>query len=172
MDNHRSGEDYRRTRVQRVENLAVKETTHSAGVAVVRHVDGQWRYLLLRVFDYWDFPKGEVEAGEEPLEAACREVREETTLEGLNFRWGYEFVESGPYGPRHKIARYYLAESPQGAVHLPINEQLGHPEHEEYRWVDVSEAAHLLNRRMQGVLAWVVSRTESRGAVTTPRPMP
>lgn len=132
----------------------------SAGVAVVRRIEGRWHYLLLRSFDYWDFPKGEVEAGEEPLAAACREVSEETTLAELDFHWGHGFIESGPYGPRKKTARYYLAESPSGQVSLPISEELGHPEHEEYRWVDAAGAAALLNRRMQAVLTWVVKQVE------------
>lgn len=132
----------------------------SAGVAVVRRIDGRWHYLLLRSFDYWDFPKGEVEPGEEPFDAACREVSEETTLANLDFLWGHHFIESGPYGPRRKTARYYLAESPAGDVSLPVSEELGHPEHEEFRWVDSIGAAHLLNSRMRPVLEWVVRQVE------------
>lgn len=133
----------------------------SAGVAVVRCIDGRWHYLLLRSFDYWDFPKGEVEPGEEPFDAACREVNEETTLANLDFHWGLGFIESGPYGPRKKTARYYLAQSPAGDVSLPVSAVLGHPEHEEFRWVDAAGAAKLLNRRMQSVLAWVVNQVEA-----------
>ncbi len=140
----------------------MKRPLFSAGVAVVRCIDGRWHYLLLRSFNYWDFPKGEVEPGEEPLAAACREVSEETTLTGLNFRWGHSYIESGPYGPHKKTARYYLAESPAGEVSLPVSAALGHPEHEEFCWVDAAEAARLLNRRMQTVLNWVVHQVEAR----------
>lgn len=132
----------------------------SAGVAVVRRIDGRWHYLLLRSFDYWDFPKGEVEPGEEPLAAACREVSEETTLANLDFYWGHGFIESGPYGPHKKTARYYLAESAAGQVSLPVSAVLGHPEHEEFRWVDAAAAARLLNHRMQPILVWVVRQVE------------
>ncbi len=38
-----------------------------------------------------------VEAGEEPIDAALREVREETTLDDLSFDWGTNFMETGPY---------------------------------------------------------------------------
>lgn len=138
-------------------------TTRSAGVAVVRQIEGRWHYLLLRSFDFWDFPKGEIEPGEEPLQAACREVEEETTLTGLNFRWGYDFVESGPYGPRRKVARYYLAEAPLGEVALPVSEELGRPEHEEFRWVDGTQAERLLNNRMRLVLEWVVCCIDGKG---------
>ncbi|MGH8579780.1 MAG: NUDIX domain-containing protein [Gammaproteobacteria bacterium] len=33
---------------------------------------------MLRAYNYWDFPKGTVEPAEDPFEAACREVEEET----------------------------------------------------------------------------------------------
>lgn len=140
----------------------MKRPLFSAGVAVVRRIDGRWHYLLLRAFDYWDFPKGEVEPGEEPLAAACREVTEETTLVGLDFYWGHGFIESGPYGPRKKTARYYLAESSDGEVSLPVSAVLGRPEHEEFCWVDAAGASRLLNRRMQVVLSWVVRQIEPR----------
>lgn len=130
----------------------------SAGVVIVRKEQGEWRYLLLRAYQYWDFPKGLVEFGEQPLEAARREVEEETTLTELSFNWGYIFFETGPYGKQRKIARYYLAESPCGDVDLPISEALGRPEHEEFRWVMLDEAYRLVSPRVKLVLDWMVSR--------------
>jgi len=75
----------------------------SAGVVVVSRVDVHWRVLLLRVYNYWDFPKGVVEPGEDPLAAARREVREETSLTELDFHWGEDFFETAPYS-NNKIA--------------------------------------------------------------------
>ncbi len=134
-------------------------TRRSAGVVVVRRVDGAPRCLLLRCCGYWDFPKGEIEPGEEPLQAARREVTEETGLVDLEFRWGEAFVETPPYAGG-KVARYYLAESRAGEVTLPINPELGHPEHHEYRWVDLDEAPALLNERVQRVLSWARAHIE------------
>src|SRR6185503_13948937 len=102
----------------------------SAGVVVVRRVDDDWRVLLLRVYNYWDCPKGEIAAGEDPLAAATREGREETTLDDLEFRWGAEFIETPPYS-KNKVARYYLADTRTAAVKLPVNPELGEPEHHE-----------------------------------------
>ena len=48
----------------------------SAGVVVVRSTPSGWLFLMLRAYRNWDFPKGGVEADEEPLDAARREVRE------------------------------------------------------------------------------------------------
>lgn len=125
----------------------------SAGVIVVRQLDGDSHYLLLRVFRYWDFPKGLVEKEEEPLAAALREVEEETTLTNLFFRWGMEFRETPPYA-MGKVARYYVAESEQGEVSLPINPELGHPEHHEFRWVSYEEAREMVADRVKPILDW------------------
>ena len=56
----------------------------SAGAVVVRRASSGWRYLLLRVYRTWDFPKGGLEPGETPLQGAMREVEEET---GRPFAW-------------------------------------------------------------------------------------
>mgnify|MGYP006275266865 CR=1 FL=1 len=125
----------------------------SAGVVVVRYGPQGLRYLLLRAFRNWDFPKGMVEAGEDPLQAAQREVWEETTLVNLDFLWGYEFRETPPYG-RGKVARYYLALSREGGVSLPVNPLLGHPEHDEYRWVSCTQAERLVTSRLLPILGW------------------
>lgn len=102
----------------------------SAGVVIVRLIEGKPHYLLLRAYHYWDFPKGLVEPGENPLKAALREVKEETDLNDLTFAWGKEYRETRPYS-RGKIARYYLAQSSTGEVRLPVSFELGRPEHHE-----------------------------------------
>lgn len=125
----------------------------SAGVVVVRRRPGGWRFLLLRAWRNWDFPKGEVEAGEAPLAAARREVAEEAGLTGLRFRWGEAWCETAPYG-RGKVARYYLAEARRGEATLPVNPGLGRAEHHEYRWVAGDAAGRLLPARLLPVLEW------------------
>lgn len=127
--------------------------TLSAGVIVIRRAGGECRYLVLRAYRYWDFPKGVVMPGEDPLRAACREVREETCIGDLDFRWGYGYQETAPYG-RGKIARYYLAETRQLDVCLPISPELGRPEHHEFRWVSYGEARALLSARVAAILDW------------------
>jgi bis(5'-nucleosidyl)-tetraphosphatase len=125
----------------------------SAGVVVVRRQADGWRFLLLRAFRYWDFPKGTVEPGEDPVAAAIREVQEESALTDLVFRWGQRYRDTEPYS-HGKVARYFIAESPAGEVRLPVNEALGRPEHDEFRWVDYAAARALLVPRVQRILAW------------------
>lgn len=131
----------------------MKQTRLSAGVVVLRHEGDTCRYLLLRCFQYWDFPKGMVDEGEQPFAAACREVREESTLDGLDFIWGQIYTETPPYAGG-KVARYYIAESAEGDVSLPITEELGKAEHDEFRWCTYSEARALLGPRLIAVLEW------------------
>jgi 8-oxo-dGTP pyrophosphatase MutT (NUDIX family) len=132
----------------------VKPTKLSAGAVVLRRqADGGWRCLVLRVYRNWDFPKGLVEPGEAPLDAALREVTEETGLRELSLPWGEVWRETEPYAGG-KVARYYVAESPAGTVVLPANPELGRPEHHEFRWLELDAAARLLPPRLQQVLLW------------------
>jgi 8-oxo-dGTP pyrophosphatase MutT (NUDIX family) len=125
----------------------------AAGAVIFRRSDRGIRLLLLRAYKNWDFPKGLVEPGEEPLAAARREVEEETGLAGLAYPFDDEFKETLPYAG-NKVARYYLAETDAEKIELPISPELGRPEHHEYRWVSFDEAEDLLPPRLAIVLDW------------------
>jgi 8-oxo-dGTP pyrophosphatase MutT (NUDIX family) len=135
--------------------LAVTEPSKlSAGVVVVRKTAEGWRVLLLRVYNYWDCPKGLVEPGEDPLTTAKREAREETTLDDLDFAWGEAFLDTPPYGRENKVARYFVARTDKEAISLPVNPELGKPEHHEWRWCDWETAEQFVNERLWTVLRW------------------
>lgn len=126
----------------------------SAGVVILRWDVDHYKYLLLRAYDYWDFPKGMVEEGETPLAAAQREVEEETTIRDLTFHWGQVYRQTYPYNRGRKVARYYIAETPVSEVSLPVNPLLGRPEHSEYCWATREEAWSLLTPRVRAILLW------------------
>lgn len=132
-----------------------RPTRLSAGVVVVRDTPAGWRFLLLRAFNHWDFPKGMVEPGEEPLAAAIREVKEETLIEDLEFAWGETYTQTGPYS-RGKVARYYLAKTKTTDVTLTVIEELGRAEHNEYRWVDYDGALRLVSPRVAPIVEWAM----------------
>ena len=115
------------------------------------------RATRLSAFNHWDFPKGMMEAGEEPLAAAVREVQEETLVDDLDFAWGDGYIETGPYS-RGKVARYFIARTAISEISLPVNPYLGRAEHNEYRWVDYDEASRLVSPRVRPVLRWAAHR--------------
>ncbi len=102
------------------------------------------KVLLLRKGNErrWCLPKGGVEEGEGPEDAARREIREETglycTLVGhvLDIRYQYYWpAESVNYD---KTVKYYLAEVVGGSVKLE-------PIFDGYRWCSEKEALRLLH---------------------------
>jgi 8-oxo-dGTP pyrophosphatase MutT (NUDIX family) len=131
----------------------VKAAPRAAGAVVFRRSERGIRVLILRAYNNWDFPKGLIEPGEDALAAAKREVEEETGLAGLEYPFGDEFKETLPYAGR-KVARYYLAETGEVELELPVSPELGRPEHHEYRWVSFDEAEDLLPPRLAIVLEW------------------
>lgn len=125
----------------------------SCGIVLARNTEQGWMTLLLRAYHHWDFPKGLREDGEGSLEAALREVAEETSIDALNFDWGDRFMETGPYS-RGKTARYYLARTEQEKVVMSPSVETGVPEHHEWRWVSFDEAYDLASPRVRAVVQW------------------
>ncbi len=126
----------------------------SAGIIPLRRTRGGWRMLVLRAYRNWDFPKGLVEEGEDPIDAARRETAEETGITDLEFPFGEEFRETVPYAGA-KVARYYLAETRHETIKLPVSAELGRAEHHEARWISVDEAEDYLPPRLTLVLDWI-----------------
>ena len=125
----------------------------SAGAVIFRRTRGGPRLLVLRAYRNWDFPKGLIDPGEDQQDAARREVAEETGLTELEFPFGDAYREIVPYSGG-KVARYYLAETSEEDIELPVSSALGRPEHQEWRWVSFEEAEDLLPPRLANVLDW------------------
>lgn len=132
-----------------------KRMVVSCGIVIVRKGD-ELRYLLLRSHNYWDFPKGKMESDEDPLETALRETSEETGIasDELNFRWGKVSKESDKYKKGRKFVIYFVAETNREEINLPINDELGRAEHDEYRWMTYDEASEVLVPRVKKILDW------------------
>ncbi len=131
-----------------------RKITYSCGIVPVRRVGSHWEFLLLRSYNYWDFPKGLQEKDEDSWTAALRELREDTGFDGARAKWGQESYDTAPYS-NSKVARYFLAEVPadQEVVFLP-NPLTGIFEHHEHRWLPYAEARALLGPRVQQVIDW------------------
>jgi 8-oxo-dGTP pyrophosphatase MutT (NUDIX family) len=112
---------------------------------------GKPEFLLLRAYNYWDFPKGKSEKGEEPLDVAKRELQEETGITKIEFTWGEDFFETEPYNTPKKVARYYLAQVFSKDV------SISH-EHHEFKWLTKKDAEKLLVPRVAQVLNWALQQ--------------
>jgi 8-oxo-dGTP pyrophosphatase MutT (NUDIX family) len=120
---------------------------------LVRRTPAGWLFLMLRAYRNWDFPKGLVEPGEDPLDTARREVAEETSIDRLRFSWGNAYQETERYAG-NKIARYYVAETDIEVVTLPVSAELGRPEHDEWCWLTYEDARRRASVRLHPVLSW------------------
>src|ERR1041384_6477120 len=101
----------------------------------------------------WDFPRGMIEPGETELDAARREAAEETGLADLDFPFGDSYKDTLAYAGG-KVARYFIAETGETEIELPVSPELGRPEHHEWRWVSYDEGEELLPPRLGIVLEW------------------
>lgn len=110
-------------------------------------------FLILRAYKNWDFPKGGAEAGEAPLEAAKREMMEETGIQEFTLAWGDVSMDTDVYSAG-KVATYYPARVQRQRLTLLMSAELGRPEHDEYRWVSYDEARTLLPSRLIPILDW------------------
>jgi bis(5'-nucleosidyl)-tetraphosphatase len=134
----------------------------SAGIVPVRFTDQGPEFLMLRAWNYWDFPKGKVDPGEDHITAALREADEEAGIKGVDFIWGDQYVETGAYKTKvegksaKKIARYYVAEHIKGEITILPNPESGIVEHEEFRWMAFDKIMEdlELSPRILAVLNW------------------
>ena len=127
--------------------------TLSCGFVLARDTEEGLLTLMLRAYHHWDFPKGLREDGEQAIEAAVREVGEETGIQDLDMQWGERFLDTGPYS-RGKTARYYLARTASAEVVMGLSPETGEPEHHEWRWVSFDEAYDLSAPRVKNVVQW------------------
>jgi 8-oxo-dGTP pyrophosphatase MutT (NUDIX family) len=117
----------------------------SAGGIVFRRQNGeQARYLLIRdSYDNWGFPKGHLENGESPADAARRETAEETGLHHLSLQgpirvidWHFRF--RGRH--IHKYCHFFLFESPAGDASPQLAEGIT-----ACQWRTLDEALEVLS---------------------------
>lgn len=118
----------------------------SAGVIVFYDTivnDKQTRmYLLLNYRrGYWDLAKGKLEKGETKLQAAIRELKEETGLEAdiyPGFEQSLSYMFKDPSGELvHKTVTFFVGKA------LSKNVTLSY-EHLSYKWLPYKEAIEML----------------------------
>ena len=109
-----------------------------------RGADDVTRFLLIRdSYKNWGFPKGHLEPGEPPAEAARREVGEETGLDDLVLRgpikvidWYFRFRGK----TIHKYCHFFLFESKRGEPVPQADEGIT-----ECTWLPLDEALETIS---------------------------
>jgi 8-oxo-dGTP pyrophosphatase MutT (NUDIX family) len=116
----------------------------SAGFVLYATEEGEKRwYLLLRHCNggHWGFPKGHIERGEREIEAALREVQEETGIDSIEQIPGfrevstYRIVRNGR--PVTKRVVYFLG-------HVAIGDVALSSEHLDGKWLSYADAQETL----------------------------
>ncbi len=109
----------------------------SAGAVLFRDEEQRLYLLLHYQAKHWDFPKGNIEKGEEELDTVRREVREESGIDDIEFIDGFKMISEYYYKRAnrliHKQVVFYLAKTEQKEV------RLSH-EHIDYAWLPYGEA--------------------------------
>ncbi len=110
----------------------------SSGTVIFRDTPEGIVFLLLHYpSGHWDFVKGKMEKGENPLDTVVREAKEETGISDLNFVEGFE--ENIEYDFQfegeliHKKVVFYLAKTNTEKI------TISH-EHLDFAWLDYKSA--------------------------------
>jgi 8-oxo-dGTP diphosphatase len=102
--------------------MAKATIQRSAGGVIYQNRQGEMWVVLIstREGSVWGLPKGMIEKGEKPLEAALREVREESGLRGESVAdlgyIEYWYRDSETKVLYHKFVHYYLLRWLEGDV--------------------------------------------------------
>ncbi|MBM3898163.1 MAG: NUDIX domain-containing protein [Thaumarchaeota archaeon] len=110
----------------------------SAGAVLFRRENGAEMFLLLHYpAGHWDYPKGNIERGEQELETVRREIKEETGIEDIVIIDGFKKVIEYNYKRDsafvHKKVSYYVAECKTSSVTISF-------EHKGYQWLGYDAA--------------------------------
>lgn len=133
----------------------------SAGVVLVRRMQGKPWFAAVRPRGkpegVWALPKGLIDAGEQPAEAAIREGYEETGVHGLLVRklGDVRYVYTWQGERVLKIVSFFLARARQGTGTGRIGVLPEGMEREvaEARWLPLEDAQRLLAYRGEREMA-------------------
>jgi 8-oxo-dGTP pyrophosphatase MutT (NUDIX family) len=120
----------------------IDERSSGAVIFSINKESSKVEFLLLHyTSSHWDFPKGNIEFGEDEAQAAYREIFEETGIQHIHFLKGFRKKIQYSYRRGHKLIRkeviFYLGMTNTREIILS-NEHMG------YAWKDYDEAMNQL----------------------------
>ena len=141
----------------------------SAGALVLRHMQNQWWLAVIEPGAHGEpedrkdvvaLPKGNVDAGEKPMQTAIREVLEETGLHARSIMKladiRYVYVRKWAGGEKiFKVVSFYLMKYQSGRIG-EITDEMKHEVRRAY-WLPLQEAESKLSYRgekQMAVKAW------------------
>lgn len=115
----------------------------SFGIVPFMNENGVWKVLLIlhREGNHWGFPKGKADPNEPPLEAATRELKEET---GLNV---VEVLRQNPLTEQYQFrckGRFIIKAVQYFPARVEGNLQLQEEEIRDARWFSIPDAMQQL----------------------------
>ena len=117
----------------------------SYGFVIFRINEGEIEFLLIKhKKGHWSFPKGHKNYGESEIEAATRELEEETGLKNIDIKdESISFEEKYNYNFKKKTikktVKYYLGQANTREIVRPDNYEVM-----EYTWCDFDKAKELI----------------------------
>jgi len=132
----------------------INNTTISpgAGIVVVRDFGSGYKILALEKHNgVLDIPKGAIDDGEFPLEAALRETQEEAGITRLDFKWGLDHIINAQL-------TCYVAMTDQDPVILK-NPHSGIIEHVRASWVSWNHILANTDAYLIPCIEWAMSIT-------------
>lgn len=109
-------------------------------------------------FDDWTFPKGKIEDGESAIQAASREVIEETGIKPI-FGPYIGFIEYEVEGEKKKV-QYWMAKAPDQIDEFVPNEEI-----DRLEWVNMKQARHFLTYDVDREVLKFFRDSERHGSV-------
>jgi 8-oxo-dGTP pyrophosphatase MutT (NUDIX family) len=133
----------------------------SAGTVLFTDDDGSIMYLLLHYpAGHWDFPKGNIEKGEDEIDTVRREVSEETSIGDIEIIDGFRKKISYNYKRNRKLVNkqvvFYLARTSVRDVKLSY-------EHQGYKWLGYEDALKQLTYKNAKTLLEEANRFLNEG---------